>query len=255
MTKVIDSIFEMQQLGVAWGSKQVGFVPTMGHLHRGHMTLVEHSKRECDVTVVSIFVNPIQFDKPEDLEKYPRTLEDDLRQLDALGVDYVFAPKATENFFPDNARYRINESSHHLQACGRTRPGHLTGSMTICMKLFNIVRPHKAYFGQKDYQQWQLMVGMCEAFFMPVEICGMPTIREESGLAMNSRNTRLSESSRQKAGEFYHILKSGGSIAEVTNKLESAGFKPDYVEDLSGRRLAAIWLDGIRLMDNVVLEG
>lgn len=253
MTKLIRTLDEMFKVRASIEPSSIGFVPTMGNLHEGHLTMMRQSILENDTTVVSLFINPIQFDREEDLIKYPRTFDEDMAKLESLQVAWVFAPDKAL-LYPDDTQYRIDELSHHEHACGRTRPGHLSGSMTVCMKLFNIVRPSKAYFGEKDYQQWQLMRGMVEAFFLPVEIVGVPTVREETGLALNSRNNRFDKDSRRKAGEFYQILNQGGPIETIADKLKQAGFDPDYVEDLDDRRLAAVWLNEIRLMDNVVLE-
>lgn len=250
MIKIIETIEVMQALRERYPDKSIGFVPTMGNLHEAHLALVKRSSEQNDITVVSIFVNPIQFDNPDDLAKYPRTFEADLQKLADYEVDYVFAPQESD-LYPDDARYRIQESTHEQHGCGRARPGHLSGSMTVVMKLLNIVQATRAYFGEKDYQQWQLVKGMVEAFFMPVEIVSVPLIRESTGLAMSSRNNRLSVDERMHAAEFYRILNEKQPIDATRNALEQEGFKVDYIEDLDNRRLAAVFLGDVRLIDNI----
>ena len=227
----------------------VGLVPTMGALHAGHISLVERCLAENDKTVVSIFLNPTQFNDPNDLEKYPRTVDVDSRRLEELGVDYLFLPdRAT--VYPDDYRYRLTETDLSTRLCGAHRPGHFEGVLTVVMRLFNIIRPHRAYFGEKDYQQYRLIKDMAAAFFMDVEIRSCPIVRDADGVAVSSRNALLSPDSRRRAAEFASILKNGESATAVRNSLEDRGIQVDYVEDWAGRRLAAVFIKGVRLIDN-----
>lgn len=228
----------------------IGFVPTMGALHEGHKSLIAKSLAENEITVVSIFVNPIQFDNPEDLEKYPDTLEEDKRILQEMGADYLFNPEY-EDLYPDNFLYRIEETELSNKLCGAFRQGHFTGVLTVVMKLFNIVRPDKAYFGEKDYQQLQLIKGMTKAFFMDVEIVECPIVREKDGLAMSSRNLRLSEEDRKRAVFFPQLLASDLSDKKIASELRAKGFEVDYIETIDRRRFGAVYLGNVRLIDNV----
>ena len=229
---------------------QVGFVPTMGALHEGHLTLVRQALRENDHCVVSIFLNPTQFNDPKDLQNYPADLDGDLRKLKAEGVDSVFLPKATELYI-DDYRYHVDEKQLSMYLCGDRRPGHFRGVLTVVLKLLNLVQAQKAYFGEKDFQQLTLIKGMCEAFFIPTQIIGLPTVRESDGLAMSSRNTRLNIEDRNRAPLFFKSLKEGPDAIAVKSKLTELGFKVDYVKDVDGRRFGAIFMNDVRLIDNV----
>ncbi len=232
----------------------VGFVPTMGALHAGHKALLERSVAENDHTVLSIYVNPTQFNNADDLDNYPSTLEDDLAMAESLGVGHVFMPEY-ETLYPDDFRYRVEETDFTNMLCGAHRPGHFTGVMTVVMKLFNIVQPDRAYFGEKDFQQLTLIRDMVEAFFMSVEVVGVHTVREEDGLALSSRNARLTPEARARAPIFSKLLKDPRSDAAIVEALESAGFDVDYIETHRGRRFGAVIMDcgshEVRLIDNV----
>ena len=230
----------------------VGFVPTMGALHKGHLEVIKESQKNCSKTIVSIFVNPTQFNNPEDLEKYPSDLKKDLGLLAELNVDAVFTPQ-TGDMYPQGETIKITESEISKGLCGRFRPGHFEGVMTVVMKLFQLVQPHKAYFGEKDYQQLLIIQKMAREFFLDLEVVAVPTVREESGLALSSRNVRLSPKDRNKAALIYRFLTTPSTSHEVKANLEGNGFKVDYVEDLYGRRFVAAWLSNIRLIDNVPL--
>ena len=245
------SVFR-DSLGRGATGSSIGFVPTMGALHAGHLALVKSSQRDNDFTVVSIFVNPTQFNQAADLEHYPRTTEADLALLQASNVDAVFMPDAA-SLYPDGYAYRVSESelSRHLD--GAHRPGHFDGVLTVVMKLFNIIRPTQAYFGEKDYQQLQLVRGMVDAFFLPVTVVACPTVREADGLALSSRNVRLDAQQRAQAPGLFRALQSAGSAAQAREALQQLGFDVDYVEDLDGRRLGAVRLGNVRLIDNVVI--
>lgn len=235
----------------------IGFVPTMGALHRGHASLLERSRAECDVTVMSIYVNPTQFNDPRDLANYPETLEADLALARDLGVDVVITPDYPE-LYPDDFRYRVEEESLSRELCGAHRPGHFTGVLTVVLKLLNLVRPHRAYFGEKDYQQYQLIRGMAEAFFLDTEIVACPIVREADGLALSSRNALLEPEGRRLAPRFHCLLRSRASDDQVRQELTAAGFDVDYVETHHGRRFGAVSVPGrartVRLIDNVALS-
>ncbi len=243
----------------------LGFVPSMGALHQGHLSLVRRALAEQSYCLVSIFVNPAQFDDPNDLASYPSTLESDLALMQEAGVQAVFLPKAA-SVYPNGYRFRVSEEQVSTRFCGTHRPGHFDGVLTVVSKLLNLTQAHAAYFGLKDYQQYSLVRDMARDFFLKTAIVGCPTVREADGLAMSSRNVRLSPSQRKLAPQFYKILqnsvqtKLGVNIVSpdhVKNELTAVGFDVDYVEDLidstSSRRLAAIRLGPIRLIDNVEL--
>ncbi|HEX4924909.1 MAG TPA: pantoate--beta-alanine ligase [Bdellovibrionales bacterium] len=228
----------------------LGFVPTMGALHEGHLELVRRARAENAETIVSIFVNPTQFDDPNDLNKYPRTFERDLELLRGEGVDYVLYPKASE-MYADQYRFKITENQLSRELCGAHRPGHFDGVLTVVMKLLQIAGADRAYFGEKDFQQYTLVKDMAAAFFLRTQIVGCPTVREEDGLAMSSRNTRLSEGQRQKAAAFPRILSEARGVDEARAQLRAEGFEVDYVEQMMGRRFGAVRLGEVRLIDNI----
>jgi len=202
--------------------------------------------------VVTIFVNPSQFNDPRDLARYPRTLDDDLRLLDTLGADEVITPGVAD-LYPDGYPFRIEPDRNDLVLEGAFRPGFFQGVLTIVLKLLNLVRADRAYFGEKDYQQLQLVTAMSRDFFVPTQIVPCPTAREESGLAMSSRNTLLSPGGRSKAACLFRTLTAASSANCAHAALEAQGFKVDYVEDRWGRRLAAVFLEDVRLIDNIPL--
>ncbi len=251
MTKVFNKISDWQKEREKIGTnKTLGFVPTMGALHEGHFSLMEKSVKENDFTIVSIYVNPTQFNNKEDYENYPDTFEDDLGALEKLNADYCFFP-SYEEMYRDNYKYKVSESELSNKLCGAHRTGHFDGVLTIVMKLLNIVNADKAYFGEKDYQQYLLIKGMAEAFFMRTEIIPLPTIRSEEGLALSSRNKRLTEDELVKALEFPKLLKSELNDDQIKEELSSKGFVVDYVESIENRRFGAVHLGKVRLIDNV----
>ncbi len=231
-------------------SQSIGFVPTMGALHDGHRSLLDRSVKENEFTVLSIFVNPAQFNNPNDLAKYPKTWEADLRMAEDVGVTAVFAP-TKDLMYPDEYKYRVIENELSAKFCGAHRPGHFDGVLTIVMKLFHVVAPHRAYFGEKDYQQLLLVKNMVSAFFMDVDVVAVPTLRDSSGLAMSSRNTLLSDRDRKTAEHLNEILRSAQTPPQAAAQLQKLGFEVDYVEDFQDRRLAAATLGSVRLIDNV----
>ena len=228
----------------------IGFVPTMGHLHEGHASLCSRAKQENDIAVAGIFVNPTQFNQAADFEQYQRTLEADCKLLESLGVDYVFCPEK-EAMYPDGYEVQVSETVVSRELEGEFRPGHFTGMLTVVLKLLNLIGADRAYFGEKDFQQLLLVRKMAAALFLPVEIVSCATVRAESGLALSSRNARLDDGQLRKAAQLAQLLMGGLSDDEVKKRLEQLGFRPEYVATKWGRRLAAAWLDQVRLIDNV----
>jgi len=233
----------------ALAGHSIGFVPTMGALHTGHRALLARARADNDVVVMSIFVNPSQFDDPADLAAYPRTLEADLNLAGGL-VDHVIVPDVAE-IYPDRYKYCVSELDLSRTLEGVHRPGHFDGMLTVVLRLLNIVQAQRAYFGEKDWQQLKLVEGMVRAFFVPVEIVGCATERDHDGLALSSRNRRLSREARAKAAVFPRTLRSSPTAAAAREELKAQGFTVDYVEDHDGRRLGAVRLERVRLIDNV----
>lgn len=234
----------------------IGFVPTMGALHDGHGELLERSVAENGHTVLSIYLNPTQFNNPADLDCYPKSLERDLRMACRLGVDWVITPTFAQ-MYADGYRYQVEEKTFSRELCGAHRPGHFTGVLTVVLKLLNLVRPERAYFGEKDYQQYLLIRDMCAALFLDVEIVPCATVREADGLAMSSRNRNLDGPGRVRAGLLNNLIRSALDDETVAQALTQAGFAVDYVVSREGRRFAAASLDcgdrQVRLIDNVAL--
>jgi pantoate--beta-alanine ligase len=244
---------------------EIGLVPTMGALHAGHEALVRRARAECDVVVASIFVNPAQFGPGEDFERYPRDEERDAALAGSWGVDHLFVPAADE-MYPENFGTWVEVEGLTDRLEGAVRPGHFRGVATVCLKLFNIVRPDRAYFGQKDAQQAAVLELMVRDLNLPLEIRVVPTVREADGLALSSRNAYLSADEREAAATLPRALGAGAEAgteraAEVARALlaEEPQLVPDYVEvaRLNGRvyLLAAARVGNTRLIDNVVLEG
>lgn len=258
-------------------SQSIALVPTMGALHEGHLALVREGRRRADRVVVSLFVNPAQFAPHEDFARYPRDEEGDLAKLDAAGCDLVWAP-AVDRMYPEGFATRIVPAGAAEGLEGEFRPHFFAGVATVCCKLFNQVRPHLAIFGEKDYQQLQVVRQMVRDLDLLLEIVGYPTVREADGLAMSSRNAYLSPAQRRIAPRLYAVITEaarevaqGGSIAAVEARaraaLTEAGFRVDYVAVRDGRTLkpvtsghqsglrvlAAAWLGETRLIDNVAV--
>lgn len=222
-------------------SKKVAFVPTMGALHEGHLSLVKEAKKHADVIVVSIFVNPTQFGPNEDFAKYPRTLKEDLALLNTVGVDAVFTPLAQEIYPEGFSTFVTNEAQSNI-LCGASRPGHFRGVLTVVLKLFNAVRPDVACFGQKDYQQVFLIRQMCRDLLVPVTVVPCSILREPNGLAMSSRNRYLSAEEREHAGAIYAELQQSAADlkagkltpdavrARFDETLGAAGMTVEYAE-------------------------
>jgi len=257
--------------------ESVGLVPTMGALHAGHGQLIETARRECDRIVASIFVNPIQFNRADDYDLYPRTLSSDVEFCAARNVDLIFAPSVDEMYpRPQRAFVDVTEVSDHL--CGKFRPGHFRGVATVVMKLLNIVQPDRAYFGEKDAQQVAIIQRMCADLNVPVQIVEVPTVREMDGLALSSRNQRLSATERLIAPVLHQALKTAEELIangatdarevkrEAMRVIErNHGLRMEYfeivspgdmqpVETVTGpvRVAGAIWIGETRLIDNVL---
>ena len=256
--------------------QRIAFVPTMGNLHQGHLALIREARRRAVRVVASVFVNPLQFGPGEDLDAYPRTLEADRRMLDDEGCDLLFAPSASV-MYPDgqaaHTRVEVPQVSEIL--CGASRPGHFRGVATVVCKLFNMVQPDIAVFGEKDFQQLVVIRRMTRDLAMPVEIVGVPTVREPDGLALSSRNGYLSAAERVRAPALHQVLRTAAERlregysppaveAEALAGLREAGLVPDYVSvrcaaDLSAAAasdldlvlLAAARLGSTRLIDNI----
>jgi pantoate--beta-alanine ligase len=257
--------------------RRVGFVPTMGALHAGHRRLMDVARGECDVLIVSVFVNPLQFDRPDDLEQYPRTLENDVDVCAAGGVDMVFAPSMSEMYPSDPVCViEVGRVADHL--CGRFRPGHFRGVATVVLKLMEITQEDRAYFGEKDAQQLAVVRRLVEDFNVPIAIVGVPTVREPDGLALSSRNQRLSADERRAAPVLYRALKvaeqlirSGdGDVAQVEAAArqvieDERAVRLEYLQIVEPREMqpvdridgpviaaGAIWVGSTRLIDNVI---
>ncbi|TEU25060.1 pantoate--beta-alanine ligase [Alkanindiges illinoisensis] len=259
--------------------KSIGFVPTMGNLHQGHIALVREAKKYCDVVVVSIFVNPTQFGAGEDFEKYPRTLEADSQLLADAGCDMIFAPSVQQVYGnkPQLTTVQVDDIANDL--CGKSRPGHFTGVATVVTKLFNMVQPNAAFFGEKDWQQLAVIRHLTTDLCFSIDIIGVPIVRDENGLALSSRNGYLSSEEKQTAIQIYQTLKmveqdikSGQTDLDAIlqrgrDYLASKGFVVDYLEartpDLKPVTdsqqdmviLAAAKLGSTRLIDNLHIKG
>jgi len=232
--------------------KTVGLVPTMGALHDGHISLIKRSISENQVTAATIFINPTQFNNPDDLSNYPTTWDEDIAKLKSVGVDYLLYPKF-EDIYRDAYRYKVIETECSKDLCGATRPGHFDGVLTIVMKLINITRATNAYFGEKDWQQYLLIKGMAETFFMDTKIVPCPLIREESGLAMSSRNKLLTDAHKRIAPLFYKTISSQMNLDQMEKALSHNGFVIDYLKILDKRIFGAVFLGEVRLIDNVCI--
>jgi pantoate--beta-alanine ligase len=235
----------------------VGLVPTMGALHAGHVSLFQAAREECDTVVASLFVNQAQFTPGEDFARYPRDEAADARIAELAGVDIFFAPSVDE-IYPEGFQTWVDVQELAKPLEGEFRPGHFRGVATVCLKLFNIVRPQRAYFGQKDVQQAAVLRQMVRDLNLDVELHVLPTVRDTDGLALSSRNAYLSEQERERALALPRALRTG-DIARARALLAEAGVQTDYVDVLeeNGSRVlaGAIRIGSTRLIDNVPLEG
>ncbi len=277
MIKIVKKIVHLESLlsDVRSVKKKISLVPTMGNLHKGHLSIVEKAKKISDYVVVTIFVNPTQFVEGEDFANYPRTLDSDINLLSELDVDLLFVPEVIELYPTNDNTPTIEISNPELESihCGKYRPGHFKGVATIVSKLFSIVQPNIALFGEKDYQQLLIIRSLVKNLLLPIEVVSAPTIREDSGLAMSSRNTYLSKSEFRQAPKLYKCIKetikmirNGDKDYEQLEKeanifLEQAGFKVEYYSICDSKTLApagdddaivlvAAWLGKTRLIDN-----
>lgn len=249
---LVKTINEVRQQIKKWKSegKTVGFVPTMGYLHEGHASLIEKSVKENDKTVVSIFVNPMQFGMGEDLESYPRDLDRDCDLCRKLGADIVFNPESDEMYRENFCTY-VDMSVLTEELCGLSRPVHFRGVQTVVMKLFNIVTPDRAYFGQKDAQQLAIIKKMVSDLNMDIEIVGCPIVREEDGLAKSSRNTYLSKEERQAALVLSRALKKGKEL--VDSGAKNAASVIDVIKrEIMAEPLAEI--DYVKIVDSLTMQ-
>lgn len=276
--KIIDTISELenQLQGYRHKGETIGLVPTMGALHQGHASLVERCVAGNKISIVSLFVNPTQFNNKEDLKHYPSTPEKDHELLERLGVDYVFSP-SVEEMYPEEDKRVFDFGQLDKVMEGEFRPGHFNGVAQIVSKLFDIVKPDNAYFGEKDFQQLAIVKDMVRQLQMPVNIIGMPIVRESSGLAMSSRNQRLSEEQKKNASEVYKVLNESklmidkfipyeliNYVSESINKV--SGLKVEYFQIVDGDNLQPVtsWSDSdyivgcialfcgeVRLIDNI----
>ncbi|NIT13254.1 MAG: pantoate--beta-alanine ligase [Candidatus Dadabacteria bacterium] len=277
---LINRVAEMKSCSDTYKSegKIISFVPTMGALHRGHLELVKNARNIADICVVSVFVNPTQFGPNEDFSKYPRDLERDKKLLEELGVDVIFFPDSDEMY---GGRFQTYVEVEHIQKplCGKFRPGHFRGVATVVLKLFNIVKPHYAVFGEKDYQQLRVIKQMVSDLNVDVEVLSHPIVREESGLALSSRNEYLGDDKKQRAASISHALfnvkkcfddgiNDKDKLLDRANSiLDNAGIEEvEYLDivdgyDLSEKKTAdsgdvvaiAARLGGTRLIDNIRL--
>ncbi|MDD2192749.1 MAG: pantoate--beta-alanine ligase [Bacteroidales bacterium] len=275
--RTIEHIYELSEYieNIRQEGKSIGLVPTMGALHSGHISLIETARKENDIIVCSVFVNPIQFNNKEDLMKYPRDIERDRKLLEENGCDVLFCPLA-EEVYPEEAKESFSFGKLEEVMEGAQRPGHFNGVAIIVSRLFDWVRPHKAYFGEKDYQQLAIIKDMVSQLNSPVEIVACPIVREEDGLAISSRNVRLSEKAREIAPRIHQILKKSSSMKNdvsisqiksfVVNEFKLVkDFELEYFEIVDDKTLQpiikkgdngvvgciAVWLDGVRLIDIV----
>ena len=280
---LVHTIEELRQKRAEWKELKVGIVPTMGALHEGHLSLIKKAKETCDKVVVSVFVNPIQFGPSEDFDKYPRTLDKDMELCNSVGVDLVFAPTPKEMYGEgnrlsnDTLTYVCPPFFYVNKLCGKTRVGHFDGVCTVVLKLFNIVQPDYGFFGQKDAQQVIIIKKMVKDLNVPIEIIQCPIVREESGLALSSRNKYLSEEGKKDALVLSQILKNikacyQKGITDVSALKETAysyltdKHDMEYLEildrntleekpnaDRESIALIACRVEGVRLIDNIYL--
>lgn len=276
---IIRRLADLRALHADWirAGERVGVVPTMGALHAGHLSLVEAAKSACDRVIVTIFVNPKQFNNPEDLANYPRTEHEDAEKLAPFGVDAIYVPDP-DQIYPDGFATNVSVAGVADQMEGACRPGHFDGVATVVAKLFLQTGAHQAFFGEKDYQQLLVVRRMARDLDIPIEVIGCPTVREASGLAMSSRNLRLSEQGLAQAAGLYPVLRQLASelaagavmadqVAGAKARILAAGFdEVEYLSLCSGEHLGeqvsadatsrlfvAAWIEGIRLIDNIAV--
>jgi pantoate--beta-alanine ligase len=250
--RVIEVPSQMREIVLSerHSGKKVGFVPTMGYFHDGHLELMRRARAECEIVVVSIFVNPTQFGPAEDFEAYPRDFERDCSMAEKEGVDYIFHPNR-EAMYPHGFQTYVEVQELSKVMCGASRPGHFRGVATVCAKLFNIIPANRAYFGQKDAQQLLIIKRMVEDLNFPIEIVGVPTVREKDGLAMSSRNTYLSEEERKQATVLYQSLERARKLIE-SGERNSSVIAGEMEKVISSAPL--VRLEYISICDNIYLR-
>lgn len=277
----IRSLSEMRSYSLAAlkAGKKLGLVPTMGKFHEGHLSLMRKAREDCDSTVVSLFVNPAQFSPGEDYENYPRDYEGDRTLAERAGVDVLFCPPA-EEIYPPGFSAKVSIAGLENKLCGLHRPAHFSGVATVVLKLFNIVRPDRAYFGEKDYQQLLIIKRLVKDLNVDTEVIGLPTVREHDGLAMSSRNEYLRDGDRDSARSLFQSLQAAGNLvasgerssARIKEKMrETIGANPgteiqyisichpetlEELEEVKETALAAlaVWVGKARLIDNRILS-
>jgi len=232
--------------------KSIGLVMTMGNLHQGHASLMEKSISENDVSILTIFVNPTQFNNKSDLDNYPKTEEDDINLAEKLGIDFILIFNK-KDLYPDDYKYQIKNTSPIGQIMeGKMRPGHFDGMLSIVLKMHCLILPNKSYFGEKDYQQYKLIKEMVNAYLLNTEIIGCPIIRNKNNLALSSRNNRLNKKDLKLAGKFPEILSDFNlNNDQVKQELIKHNFKVDYIYNYDDRRFGAVYLNDVRLIDNL----
>ncbi len=277
MIPILRTVAELRALARVWKGRgeTIGVVPTMGALHDGHLSLARRARKECDRVITTIFVNPKQFNNPEDLKKYPRTEAADAALLGTVPVDAVFVPPP-EEVYPDGFITTVSLGGVAQPLEGHMRPGHFDGVATVVTKLFGMTLADRGYFGQKDWQQLQVVLRLARDLNLAVDVVGCETIREADGLAMSSRNLRLTPDGRAKAPVLYAAISAAAediragqsdrmAIREAAETIRAAGFeRVEYIELRDAetlmpsddptrprRMLAAVWLDGVRLIDNI----
>ncbi|MDM7932538.1 pantoate--beta-alanine ligase [Tabrizicola sp.] len=277
MTPILRTVADLRALARGWKAKgeTIGVVPTMGALHEGHLSLARRARKECDRVITTIFVNPKQFNNPDDLKKYPRSEDADARLLATVPVDVIFAPPV-DQVYPDGFITTVSMAGVAQPLEGHMRPGHFDGVATVVTKLFGMSLADRGYFGQKDWQQLQVVLRLVRDLNVPVEVVGCETIREADGLAMSSRNIRLTAAGRAKAPVLYAAITAAATdirsghadrmaIREAAETMRKAGFeRVEYIELRDAetlmpsddprrprRMLAAAWIDGVRLIDNI----
>ncbi|UWR22688.1 pantoate--beta-alanine ligase [Sulfitobacter sp. S190] len=268
---------ELRAMTAGWrrAGETIGVVPTMGALHDGHLSLVARAKSTADRVIVTIFVNPKQFNNPEDLKNYPRTEHEDARKLERFGVDAIYVPDGAQ-MYPEGFATNVSVTRMTDILCGAHRAGHFDGVATVVAKLFLQTSADFAFFGEKDFQQLQVVRRMARDLDIPVEVIGCPTIREIDGLAMSSRNLLLSDRARARAATLYEVMEDMGDalsagalvadlLSDARRRLDAAGFgEIDYLElrrndtldlleraEVPARLFAAVWMAGVRLIDNI----
>ena len=275
--KILRTVADIRALARGWKARgeTIGVVPTMGALHEGHLSLARRARAECDRVITTIFVNPKQFNNPEDLKKYPRTEEADAALLGTVPVEAIFAPPV-EQIYPEGFGTNVSVGGVSEPLEGKMRPGHFDGVATVVTKLFGMTLADRGYFGQKDWQQLQVVLKLVRDLNLPIEIVGCETIRNADGLALSSRNVRLTPEGRARAPVMYAALSASAAdiraglpdrmaIRDAAQKMRAAGFeRVEYIELRDAatlipsddptrprRMLAAAWLDGVRLIDNI----